>query len=82
LQPKTNRHSVRYRCAKRSRLDFNVSLAVLQPSPNCNYQFTLRAIPIDLIRFLVLRVDLRIPGYPALHSDNIRHVIPEYPALF
>ena len=23
---------------------------------------------------------LRIPGYPALHSDNIRHLIPEYPA--
>ena len=26
------------------------------------------------------RAGVRIPGHPALDSDNIRHLIPEYPA--
>jgi len=25
---------------------------------------------------------MHIPGYPALHSNNIRQLIPEYPAFF
>jgi hypothetical protein len=34
------------------------------------------------LSFAYPRCVLRIPGYPALHSNNIRHLIPEYPAPF